>query len=144
MPRIWTREEIDIVLAGRAAGKLATNISADILTHLGTVRTISAVNTKAAIMRAPRRPAKHREKSYEPDLQLWITAATQEARNAKLRPCDVIGGVRTRQHVRARWRAWRTIITDNPNVSVAGLGRVSGFDHTSILHSFARMKEDAA
>lgn len=72
----------------------------------------------------------------EPDEFAWIMAAHKAADQFGVRPAEVIGDFWTRHNknlIRARWTAWQLVLDTFPHVSAAGLGRVSGFDHTTII-----------
>ena len=77
----------------------------------------------------------------EPPASAWINAASHEAREAGLRPNLVLAGCRHREFAFARARAFKTVLDAHPNCSIAGLGRVSGFDHTTILAGVRRHEE---
>lgn len=77
---------------------------------------------------------------FEPPASEWIRVATQCAILAGACPKRVISGERTGALSRVRWRAFRHLLDSNPNWSAAGLGRVSGFDHTSILRGMRRLE----
>lgn len=79
------------------------------------------------------------DRLYQPSKQDWIKAATDQAIKAKVRPSDVMAGSRTRAISFARWRAWKAVLDENPHVSIAGVARISGFDHTSVLNGIARL-----
>jgi hypothetical protein len=82
------------------------------------------------------RPSK--EPLREPPADAWIKIATQVAKDACIRPTLVLDGTKTIPVVRARWRAWRIIKDTFPETSLAGIGRVSGFHHTTVLYGIAR------
>lgn len=82
--------------------------------------------------------ATYRER-LTPSKAEWVEIASQIAREAKLRPSDVLAGCRYKAAVRARWAAWKEVLDRNPNYSIAGLGRTSGHDHTTILHGLQRL-----
>lgn len=82
--------------------------------------------------------ATYRER-LTPSKAEWVEIASQIAREAKLRPSDVLAGCRYKKAVWARWRAWRAILEANPHYSVAGVARTSGHDHTTVLHGLQRL-----
>lgn len=73
-----------------------------------------------------------------PTDQEWIDIATQKAREARVRPSDLMAGSRLPKVIAARWAAWQAIMALNPRYSLAGVGRTTGFDHTSIRHALLR------
>ena len=74
-----------------------------------------------------------------PTPEIWIAAARAEAKEANVSVRAVLAGSRLKHHCVPRWRAWRRVLTDNPRFSVLGLARVSGWDHSSILHGLTRL-----
>lgn len=123
------------------------------MTSLPTLSTIYPPYAEAVVPRKHRYPKTRKlwaaEKEPPPDA--WIAIATEEATRAGCRPYKVLGGVRERIGKRgalhmdscvvARWRAWRRIKAEYPEASIAGIGRVSGFDHTAILRAMKRLAE---
>lgn len=81
---------------------------------------------------------------FEPSKEAWIRAATIHANAARVRPSDVMAGRCYRAACNARWLAWRDLATTYPGISIAGIGRISGFDHTSVLHGLKRLEAMAA
>lgn len=84
---------------------------------------------------------KHQGKTFRlaPPNRVWIAAARQAAREAGVRPSLVLGDCRSRNACRARWVAWKRILDGNPRYSIAGLARVAGWDHSSILYAMRRL-----
>jgi hypothetical protein len=81
----------------------------------------------------------------EPDDFAWIMAAYKCARDFGVQPSLVIGDHWTRHDrnlIRARWTAWQLVLDTFPHVSAAGLGRVSGFDHTTILRAMEILRSE--
>lgn len=78
-------------------------------------------------------------KLLEPSKDEWIDAAKIEAAKAMVPLAHVLGGKTYREAVRARWAAWKAVLDANPNYSIAGVGRISGYGHDTILHSLKRM-----
>lgn len=76
---------------------------------------------------------------YEPTAEQWIAAASHRAREAELKPSAVIGPTLHRAASLARWRAWNDLRQANPSLSMAGIGRVSGFHHTSVRYGLLRL-----
>ena len=73
-----------------------------------------------------------------PPREVWIEAATQEARRSRVQPSLVMAGGLGDRVVRARWRAWRRVKDADPGYSLAGIGRISGFHHTTVRYSILR------
>jgi hypothetical protein len=94
------------------------------------------VKWKAEDMDLPMQPMK---KSFEPLRSDWIAIATQKANEVKIPPGIVLAGAGGYAGVVARWRAWREILDIHPQLSIAGVARVSGFDHTTILYGLRRL-----
>lgn len=108
-----------------------------------TVGQIMKLDTKRVYARAwalglPRHSK--RKRASQPARALWINAAKAEAAASDVRTKDILCGVRLHKVVRARWRAFRAVLQQDPNCSIYGLARLSGFDHTSILHGLARLE----
>lgn len=74
----------------------------------------------------------------------WVAIATQKAQEARVSPSLVMSGSKRKGARSARWEAWKAILEANPGYSIAGLGRVSGFDHTAILHAMKRLNGASA
>lgn len=136
MSRRWTHAETAMLRYYRTRGMRATDISKRLLIELGTHRTPAGVWSKASDLNLP---DPDRIRRNEPSREEWVAAATRAAREAHLRPGDVMAGCRLRAAVRARQKAWRRILEAHPHVTVAGLARVSGFHWTSILHGLGRL-----
>lgn len=100
--------------------------------------TVSRCRARARQMGLPNIPIK---KSHEPSRQEWIDAARQAAKEAEVSHREILVGERKHRVARARWRAFQAILEQNPKLSVAGVGRISGFDHTTILHGLKRLEE---
>lgn len=80
-------------------------------------------------------------KLLEPSKAIWIEAASKHAVAAKVAPREVLAGSKSWPHVHARWKAWREILETHPKLSLAGMGRVSGFDHTTIANGLDRLAQ---
>ena len=76
---------------------------------------------------------------FEPSRDEWVQAAVRRAKEANLDPGLLLAGAMGNRLSLARWKAWRDIMDALPNCSLAGLGRVSGFDHTSVRYGLARL-----
>lgn len=95
------------------------------------------IATKARRMELPAKP---RLKKCEPTPEMWIAIAKKHADDAKVSVSELLAGRRPQQIVIARWKAWREILETNRDISVSGLARVSGFDHTTILLGLKRLQ----
>lgn len=91
---------------------------------------------------APKRgPGKtQRYRATQPPVSAWLSAAHAAARETLTKPSDVLAGSTKGRCALARRIAWQAVLDAFPDVSIAGLARVSGFDHTSILSSLGRRK----
>lgn len=76
----------------------------------------------------------------EPSKAQWIDAATRCAEAVGVAPANVMAGVQDRKTALARWLAWEAM-SKLPGVSVAGIGRVSGFHHTSVMYGLGRLAQ---
>ena len=76
----------------------------------------------------------------QPSRKAWIDAC-QQAIDEELRPLGqhklklewVMSERKHRRLARVRWRAFAIMLERNPNYSIAGIGRVSDRDHTTVL-----------
>lgn len=84
----------------------------------------------------------HRYRATQPPAEAWIAAAHAAARETLTEPSDVLGGSTKPRCALARRLAWKAVLADFSDCSVAGLARVSGFDHTAILYSLGRLKRN--
>lgn len=112
-------------------------------TKIGRIMGLSPARVagKAKRLELPDRP--HRM-LYEPRRADWIRVVSAHAKAQQLAPREVMAGRKFRPAVIARWRAFQQMLDEFPNMSMAGLGRVSGFDHTSILHGLRRINGKTA
>lgn len=83
-----------------------------------------------------------REPKMEPPTEAWFDFASEEARKLNCRPADVLGPSKRRRHVVARWRAWHALKQAYPYCSVAGIARVTGYDHTTIRYGIRRLLKE--
>lgn len=83
-------------------------------------------------------------KINKPPHQVWVNAAKAEAAASGVKAKEIICGVKRQPVAEARWRAFRAVLDQHPECSIYGLARVSGFDHTSILHGLARLQGKSA
>lgn len=74
-----------------------------------------------------------------PTPEQWVFVASQKATDAGIRLALVVGHSRDRVAVKARWAAWKTLLDENPQYSVAGVARAGGFDHTAIRYAMIQM-----
>lgn len=151
MGRPWTATEKDFLKANwrRPIGELAAM----------TGRSENAVYVRFLKMGIPR--SSTRRLRFEPSFEEWHRAALDEARKAKVPLRLVISGnklpavpveygriceeqrracLERQKAIVARWKAWRRL-KDNPRYSLAGIGRATGWHHTSIMHGLDRLKE---
>lgn len=77
-----------------------------------------------------------------PTFEEWHAVASEVAQERGLKASALMGHCHLRRSTEARWEAWRRIKAANPKYSLAGIGRASGFDHTSLVNAFRRMGED--
>ncbi len=80
----------------------------------------------------------------QPSQSHWQRVATQEAEAAGLDPVKLLAGVKTRGYPQARWRAWARLKAEDHRYSLIGIGRVSGFDHSSVHHGLNRISGETA
>lgn len=108
------------------------------MNELSTALAISRdrVRTRARQMGLPK-PS--RAVLFAPSKLEWVTIATQKAREARVRPSDVMAGCGYRAAVYARWQAWRAVKALNPRYTLAGVARTSGFDHSTLVSAFRRL-----
>lgn len=129
----WTAESIDLLRAAHP------HLEPGPLTAFaGDGRSISAVMHKARELGLTRVHSVRKGRT-EPSSDEWFAAAYAAARETQTRPADVLSGSPKPRCALARRIAWQAVLDGNPRVSVAGLGRVSGFDHTAILWSLGRL-----
>lgn len=83
---------------------------------------------------APWRTVRH------PSQEQWISVVKEHARDRRISAREVLCGNRHRPFVYTRWMAFKTILERFPNLSVLGVAKVSGFDHTAILHGLKRLQ----
>ncbi len=88
---------------------------------------------------------KHLQRKYRwaPLSRDWRATAFQVAQEAGISESIILCGT-SRKAARARWVAWQRILAENPQISILGLARICGFDHTTILHGLARISGDTA
>lgn len=76
---------------------------------------------------------------YEPPRAAWLEIATRHAIEHGVAPRDVIEGYKGRAVHKARWSAFREMLSAYPESSIAGLARTTGFDRTAIMHGLRRI-----
>jgi len=74
-----------------------------------------------------------------PPQAAWLRIAAEEAQRSGLRLAGVLGGSKQRPYVYARWRAWQRLQDEFPRASLAGMGRTTGFDHSSVRWGLMRV-----
>lgn len=74
----------------------------------------------------------------EPPESGWAYIAMWHALLDGQRPAAVLAGT-SYAAARCRQRAWKSTLETYPQASIIGLGRVSGFDHTTILYGLRRL-----
>ncbi len=84
-------------------------------------------------------PLKPLRRLYEPTKAVWIDKASIRARELRQAPREVLAGAKGKKPSLARWRAWKDVLDEFPCCSIAGVARISGFDHTSVLHGLRRL-----
>lgn len=135
----WTAEEIDrleiLAMQGLTPPELSKRLKRPKTGLLKIAHMMGfKIDRAKAINPMPRGPRPMRKLQFEPSDHDWMRIATEEARSAGLRPSVVVGHGRKRPVVVARWRALQRLIAENPHCSLAGVGRVVGMDHTSLIH----------
>lgn len=88
---------------------------------------------------------KHQGRTFRlaPPNRIWIAAARQAAQEANVPLKHVLGGSKSTKAATARWKAWASLIEANPRYSIAGIARVSGWHHASVLYAMRRLKGEA-
>lgn len=79
------------------------------------------------------------KKAMQPEADVWIAAATKQANYLKVPLNQVLGYNPSRKASRARWKAWKAVLDSDPRYSIAGLARVSGFNHSSLMYGLSRL-----
>jgi len=82
-----------------------------------------------------------REDRTMPTFQEWHAIASETAQEFGLRPSTILGPAQTSRVCTVRWEAWRRLKASNPRFSLAGIGRTTGFDHTSVRYGLMRLAE---
>jgi hypothetical protein len=72
-----------------------------------------------------------------PSSAQWLAAVVEEAARVHVRPGAVLSGERTLRPLVARSRAWMRLLAEGYTLS--GIGRTSGFHHTTILNVERRL-----
>lgn len=148
----WTPERTQIVRDNWAAHN-----GREIAAMIGADCTCWIVWSKVAVLDLPRRPhimrvgppkpaRKNRPQKRPPKIvrftpteQEWLEVATQVATERGLRPSLLMGGKIDPAYTAARWAAWRALKDRSPAYTLAGVGRVSGYDHSSLVNAFRQM-----
>ena len=84
-------------------------------------------------------PKKGNSAAYSPPPEIWRIIVRQTAREARVGAREIMGYNPSQNVVWARWTAWKRLLDEYPQYSIAGLARVSGWDHTTILHGLKRL-----
>lgn len=84
-----------------------------------------------------------RSNTTEPSFEEWRTVALEAATEAGVCHMAVIRGDRNKAVCWARWRAWKKLMAMDDSYSLAGVGRVSGWDHTSVRFGLLRLNMSA-
>lgn len=79
--------------------------------------------------------------SREPTVGEWIGIASAVAREAGLPAKAILGRHRDKRSSQARWRAWRRLLDEYPEYSIAGLARAANYNHTSVIYGLRRLRE---
>lgn len=111
--------------------------------HLAAVAREMGIPSYTAWKHARRLKVKplYRSETWTPTEGEWIGAATQAALEAGIYPQWVLGTGSTRRVSRARWKAWKMLLDSNPDFTLAGVGRASGYDHTSVRYGLRRLAQ---
>lgn len=72
-----------------------------------------------------------------PSTEVWVETVRQESERVGAPFPRSLASIRGRCAL-ARWRAFERLSRE---YSLAGIGRVSGFDHTSVIHGLRRLAE---
>lgn len=84
-------------------------------------------------------PKKTSRKFREPERQAWIEAAKLAADACDVSHLEILRGERRYPVARARWHAFKIVLDSDPRVSIVGLGRIAGYDHTAIMYGLKRL-----
>jgi hypothetical protein len=76
----------------------------------------------------------------QPSKQEWIWEASLMAAKHGVTLSAILSGNRARGPAQARWEAFEATLTRYPHCSIAGLGRISGFHHATILNGLRRLR----
>jgi hypothetical protein len=107
-------------------------------------RTSHAVRTYAHVLHLPHYSHGVIAKFWEPTADEWLAIATKQAIAANVKPSKLLAGCRTKKACVARWKAWKEILASNDNYSIAGVARVAGYDHSSVIHGVRRLESMGA
>lgn len=75
----------------------------------------------------------------EPTYEVWAAAVATQAEIERVTFLAVMSGKRSQPATVARWKAWRAVLAQDERYSIKGLAACSGYDHTTILYSLARL-----
>lgn len=76
-------------------------------------------------------------KLHRPSLREWHSAALRASLAASIPIGDIMSLKRARPVVRARWLAFRYL--RESGCSYPGIGQVTGFDHSTVIHGIRRL-----
>src|ERR1035437_152658 len=128
MSRFWTPEN---------EARLAVLCLSQGRKQIAAILEISLPNLDRRLKTLGLRPLPY-SKALSPKNAEWIAVATRNARESKVRPSDLMAGVKLKPVVHARWRAWKEMKEIYPHYSIAGIARTSGHDWTTVLHGLKR------
>lgn len=77
--------------------------------------------------------------SQAPTQGEWIGTVSRLAAEARLHPSLILAGSKGRCHSLVRAKAWRAILDENPHYTVAGVAKISGHDHTTLLSALKKL-----
>lgn len=75
----------------------------------------------------------------EPTYEVWAAAVAAQAEIERVSFMDIMRGNRSKPVTVARWKAWRAVLAQDERYSIKGVAACSGYDHTTILYSLARL-----
>lgn len=70
----------------------------------------------------------------------WIGACMAEGELAGVSWKRIIGGDRHADVALARWKAFKRILDEYPNYSVAGIARTAGYHHSTVMYGIRRLE----
>lgn len=110
--------------------------------------TVDRVSRRAKHLGLPKFKVKQRENAKAawrrrrwPSKEAWTEIAAEKAALCRVSPREVLCGALRRPAVHARWYAFQALFQRHPHVSLYGAAKISGFDHTAIMHGLKRLKQ---